>query len=134
MIKLLIVVLILSIPITAFAEDYEFLVEIEAETVSKVGTPITFKPVGWDWGRMERQNYGIVTVRGITYEQAQEYSSFKDKTVTAYEDGKEIKYQPRKYNFKLNRIKSSDRKKLMKRDKKKKPVDFKKEDVELNEE
>lgn len=83
-------------------QAYEFLVRVEDKLTSKAGDCITLKPAGWDWGSMERQHFAIFKIEDITYEQAQEWCSFEEEELTVYtKEGKEKKYNSKKYEFDL---------------------------------
>ncbi len=113
-------------------QAYEFLIRIEDKLTSKEGDCITFKLFGWDWGRMERQHYAILTIQDITYEQAKEWCSFEEEELTVYtEQGKEKTYHPKKYSFDLKDIAEDKKNDWKNQDKKVSPTVFDKAKIEL---
>jgi len=111
---------------------YEFLIRVEDKLTSKEEDCITFKPAGWDWGSMERQHYAILEIQDITYEQAKEWCSFKEEGLTVYTfEGKEKKYQPKKYSFVLKDMPEDNKNDWKNQDKKVSPTLFNKEKIKL---
>lgn len=104
---------------TCFAEDYEFLIRVKDKEsgLSLKGDCITFKLVGWDWGKNERKHYAIIRKDDITYEQA--YEVCNAKYITGYEENEDyeegdgadefFKIENKKHYFDLDTLITSEK-------------------------
>jgi len=105
--------------------DYEFLIKLQDETSLKKGDCVIFKQAGWDWGRMERQNFGIVLIKNLAYEQAEDYCSSQEQEVEAHTPKGILKeYNPKTYTFDLDSLPESDQQIIFAENKQKQAVEI----------
>ena len=105
--------------------DYEFLIKLEDTVSDRKGDCIVFKQSGWDWGYMERQNFGLVRIKNLSYEEAE--SLCNDYSEGEYNAEARLKdYVSKKYFFDIQDISST---KAENRDKQ--PVEINKDKVKL---
>ena len=108
-----------------FADDFEFLVRTEDKLTSKKGDCITYKPVGWTWGDMERKHFQIILVKGIDKKQAQDWcNDCQEEIAVVTTEGKPKTYQPKVYKFDIDSLTKEQKDDWLIQDKEKPPIEM----------